>query len=197
MLHLPNNLLLMMRALCVLPSTYCHACAFRVLNYALNSKKLKDKLMDTSTLINEANLEHSRAINKVTIMALAKAASTAQAATAADATDDQSSSSKGSTTAAAVGLQEPLLLPLLPALAAARPVPASGVVRLPGGYDFKEQLSEFSFKTLFTKTEVIMALNKIKLESNKVVQWCSLMLNMLHCAQVTCCLDMAAATQEA
>eukprot|EP00775_Hariotina_reticulata_P004794 gene4794-5043_t len=45
-------------------------------------------------------------------------------------------------------------------------------MRLPGGYDFKEQLSEFSFKTLLTKTEVIFALNKIRMESNKVLKMC-------------------------
>lgn len=37
----------------------------RMLGYALNSKKLKGRLMDTSQLINEINLEHMRAMNKI------------------------------------------------------------------------------------------------------------------------------------
>lgn len=37
----------------------------RMLGYALNSKKLKDKLMDTSQLVNEVNIEYARTMNKV------------------------------------------------------------------------------------------------------------------------------------
>jgi dynein heavy chain len=37
----------------------------RMLGYALNSKKLKDKLMDTSQLVNEINIEYARTMNKV------------------------------------------------------------------------------------------------------------------------------------
>jgi len=33
--------------------------------FALNSKKLKDKLMDTSQLINEINIEYARTMNKI------------------------------------------------------------------------------------------------------------------------------------
>jgi dynein heavy chain len=36
-----------------------------MLNFALNSKKLKDKLMDTSQLISEVNTEYCRTMNKV------------------------------------------------------------------------------------------------------------------------------------
>ena len=37
----------------------------RMLGFALNSKKLKDKLMDTSQLINEINIEYARTMNKI------------------------------------------------------------------------------------------------------------------------------------
>eukprot|EP00959_Pyramimonas_sp_CCMP1952_P123228 2576280-Pyramimonas_sp.AAC.2 len=37
----------------------------RMLAVALNTKKLKDKLMDTSQLINEVNIEYARTMNKI------------------------------------------------------------------------------------------------------------------------------------
>ena len=36
-----------------------------MLGFALNSKKLKDKLMDTSQLISEINIEYARTMNKI------------------------------------------------------------------------------------------------------------------------------------
>ena len=36
-----------------------------MLGYALNSKKLKDKLMDTSQLISEVNIEYARTMNRI------------------------------------------------------------------------------------------------------------------------------------
>eukprot|EP00878_Enallax_costatus_P016966 GHUV01017809.1.p1 GENE.GHUV01017809.1~~GHUV01017809.1.p1 ORF type:complete len:1283 (+),score=439.89 GHUV01017809.1:87-3935(+) len=138
----------------------------RVLTFAMNSKKLKDRLMDTSTLINEANLEHARAMNKATLQALAAAAGTGNAA------QGESSAAEGYAAAAAgasvVGVQ---LLPLvLPPAEPVKPVPAKGTVEVPATYDFREQLSEFSFRTLLTKPEVIHALSKIRLESSKVIK---------------------------
>jgi dynein heavy chain len=132
----------------------------RVLTFALNSKKLKDKLMDTSNLINEANLEHARAMNKVALRTL-----TAAAAGAA-----------GSAAVAAAGSGEQLLPFAVPPAVPARAVPAKGTVEVAAaGYDFREQLSEFSFKTLLTKPEVIFALGKIRLESSKVGRCCMLL----------------------
>ncbi|KAF6265909.1 dynein heavy chain 2 [Scenedesmus sp. NREL 46B-D3] len=129
----------------------------RVLNFALNSKKLKDRLMDTSSLINEANLEHARAMNKVALRALTAAA----AGTASGAA------------VAAAGSGEQLLPFAVPPPVPAKPVPAKGTVEVAAAaYDFREQLSEFSFKTLLTKPEVIFALGKIRLESSKVVKMC-------------------------
>jgi dynein heavy chain len=37
----------------------------RVLGFALNSRKLRDKLMDTSQLISEINMEYARTMNKI------------------------------------------------------------------------------------------------------------------------------------
>ncbi|WIA11828.1 hypothetical protein OEZ85_011917 [Tetradesmus obliquus] len=129
----------------------------RVLNFALNSKKLKDRLMDTSSLINEANLEHARAMNKVALRTLTMAAAGAA----------------GSAAVAAAGSGEQLLPFAVPPPAPAKAAPAKGNVEVAAaGYDFREQLSEFSFKTLLTKPEVIFALGKIRLESSKVVKMC-------------------------
>lgn len=128
----------------------------RVLNFALNSKKLKDRLMDTSTLINEANLEHARAMNKVTLQTFAGACTVA------------GSSAEQPAGAAQAEYGEQLLPLMLPPPPPAKPVPAKDTVDLAAaGYDFREQLSEFSFKTLLTKAEVIFALGKIRLESSK------------------------------
>jgi dynein heavy chain len=130
----------------------------RVLNFAANSKKLKDRLMDTSGLINEANLEHARAMNKVALRTLTGAAAAAAAAGTA-----------GGGTVAAAGSGKQLLPFAVPPPPPAKPVPAKGTVEVAAaGYDFREQLSEFSFKTLLTKPEVIFALGKIRLESSKV-----------------------------
>jgi hypothetical protein len=46
--------------------------------------------------------------------------------------------------------------------------PRQGCVRVDGSYDFPQQYSEFSFRTLLTKAEVITALSKIKVECAKV-----------------------------
>lgn len=42
----------------------------RMVEFALNSKKLKDKLMDTSPLISEVNMEYARTMNKVKVWAV-------------------------------------------------------------------------------------------------------------------------------
>lgn len=135
----------------------------RVLLFALNSKKLKDKLMDTSSLINEANLEHARAMNKAALQSLAAAAvADSDAASGGSAAQGYAASASG----AVVGVQ---LMPLVaPPSHAVKPVPSKGTVQMPAGYDFRELLSEFCFKTLLTKPEVTHALAKIRLESSKV-----------------------------
>jgi dynein heavy chain len=122
----------------------------RVLAWALNTQKLQEKLMDTSSLINEANLEHARTLNKVMLQALVAARETAADAAAA-----------GQGCAAAEQL-----LPVTVPPATSSPAPTR--VEMPAGYDFKEQLSEFAFKTLLTRPEVISALSKIRQESTKV-----------------------------
>jgi hypothetical protein len=123
----------------------------RVLAWALNTQKLQEKLMDTSSLINEANLEHARTLNKVMLQALVAARGTAAADAAA----------AGQGCAAAEQL-----LPITVPPTTSNPVLAR--VEMPAWYDFKEQLSEFAFRTLLTRPEVISALSKIRQESAKV-----------------------------
>lgn len=44
----------------------------RMLGFALNSKRLKDKLMDSSQLITEINIEYARTMNKIVFDASSK-----------------------------------------------------------------------------------------------------------------------------
>jgi hypothetical protein len=44
----------------------------RILGFALNSRKLRDRLMDTSQIISEVNLDYARALNRATFEALAR-----------------------------------------------------------------------------------------------------------------------------
>jgi dynein heavy chain len=126
----------------------------RVLGSALNSKRLQERLMDTSSLINEANLEHARTLNKVLLQALLAARDSR--------CDDAAAAGQGCAAAEA-------LLPIhAPPSAAGRAAPARATLDMPPGYNFREQLAEFAFKTLLTRPEVITALSKIRLESGKV-----------------------------
>ncbi|KAK9803422.1 hypothetical protein WJX72_010826 [[Myrmecia] bisecta] len=118
----------------------------RMLGFALNSKKLKDKLMDTSQLINETNIEYARTMNKIVFDATIKAA--------------------------AQGKPDLALVPLKPSdfpLEAPCQAPGKGTVDVPA-YDFPEQFSEFSFRSLLTKAEVVMAAVKVRTECNKVLK---------------------------
>jgi dynein heavy chain len=125
----------------------------RVLSWALNTQRLQEKLMDTSSLINEANLEHARTLNKLMLQALVAVREAAVADAAA----------AGQGCAAAEQL-----LPITVPPESKRQIAARAAVEMPAGYDFKEQLSEFAFKTLLTRPEVISALSKICQESTKV-----------------------------
>ncbi|KAG1679690.1 hypothetical protein FOA52_006209 [Chlamydomonas sp. UWO 241] len=114
----------------------------RMLGFALNSKRLRDKLMDTSQLISEVNMEYARTMNKVIF----------------DETLKRGSS----------GCPAPLVaLPEVFPADARRPAPSHGTVQLPS-YDFPQTFSEFSFRSLNTKGEVIGALGKVKAECTKV-----------------------------
>lgn len=106
----------------------------RVLGFALNSKKLKDKLMDTSQLISEINIEYARTMNKIVF-------------------DD--SMSRPEASQKMLVQAEDFPLPPKP------PVPEAATVAVPE-YDFAEQFSEFSFYTCLTKSEVIVASTKVR-----------------------------------
>ncbi|KAG2485619.1 hypothetical protein HYH03_015682 [Edaphochlamys debaryana] len=141
----------------------------RMLSFALNSKRLKDKLMDTSALIAEVNIEYARTMNKVVL-------DTALAAAAAE----REAAEFGMTAAQAAGAKPPGMAggaPLIPITEEfpkepPRPVPEKGTVPVEGAQDFPQQFAEFSFKTLLTKPEVIMAITKIKVECAKVAKMC-------------------------
>lgn len=128
----------------------------RVLTSALNSKRLQERLMDTSALINEASLEHTRTLNKLLLRRLAGARDAAHTDTAAP----------GQGCAAA----EQLLPIAVPREAEVRRGPgrARAAVSMPPGFDFRQRLGEFAFSTLLTRPEAILALSKIRLESGKV-----------------------------
>jgi len=115
----------------------------RMLGFALNSKKLKDKLTDTSQLINEINIEYARTMNKIVF--------------------DESLKRRAQLTEMLVPLAEQFPQPQ------PKEVPESGTVRLPA-YDYPEQFSEFSFHSFLTKPEVITACVKVKTECNKVLK---------------------------
>ncbi|GLI62391.1 hypothetical protein VaNZ11_005010 [Volvox africanus] len=132
----------------------------RMLSFALNSKRLKDKLMDTSALIAEVNIEYARTMNKVVFDTSLQTARAEREAAAAG----------GRALSAAAA-------PLIPISEDfprdyPRPVPDKGTVPLDGMMDFPQQFSEFSFKTLLTKLEVINAITKIKVECAKVAKMC-------------------------
>lgn len=114
----------------------------RVLVYALNSKKLKDKLMDTSQLINEVNIDYARTMNKLIFDKVIQQDQNVRDSSILSIEDEFPAPSK----------QE---------------VPESGTYPIPL-YDFPEQFSEFSFHTFLTKPEVISAIVKVKSEGLKI-----------------------------
>ncbi|EFJ44217.1 dynein heavy chain 2, partial [Volvox carteri f. nagariensis] len=132
----------------------------RMLSFALNSKRLKDKLMDTSALIAEVNIEYARTMNKVVFDTALQGARAEKEAAAA------SGRAASAATAPLIPVNEDF--PRDPP----RLVPDKGTVPLEGSTDFPQQFSEFSFKTLLTKPEVITAITKIKVECAKVAKMC-------------------------
>jgi dynein heavy chain len=126
----------------------------RVLQSALNSKKLRDQLLDASSLVAAANMQHARALNKVALDALVARGEAGEGAQLLPlpAVVPQGS---GSMTVLASSSKRPRLN-------------GYATVEVPAGYDFVEQFSEFSFRSLLTKLEVISALGKIKAECAKV-----------------------------
>ena len=114
----------------------------RVLVYALNSKKLKDKLMDTSQLINEVNIDFARTMNKLIF----------------DKINKRDEKVKDSSI---LSIEDKFPIDVT------AKVPESGTFPIPL-YDFPDQFSEFSFHTFLTKPEVISAIVKVKSEGLKI-----------------------------
>ena len=116
----------------------------RILGFALNSKKLKDKLMDTSQLINEISIEYSRTMNKIIFDEALR---------------------RGDTVSNDMIISLDKEFPHEPP----KHVPDIATVEVPA-YGFPEQFSEFSFHSFLTKSEVISARVKVKTECSKVVK---------------------------
>ncbi|KAF5829735.1 dynein heavy chain, N-terminal region 2-domain-containing protein [Dunaliella salina] len=116
----------------------------RILGFALNSKKLRDKLMDTNALLAEVNTEYARSMNKITF---------------------DNTLRRG---------QSGCLAALVP-IAEAFPLERRVKTRYKGcvpvaEYDFAQQFSDFSFRTLLTKSEVISALTRVRVECAKALK---------------------------
>lgn len=117
----------------------------RMLGFALNSKRLKDKLMDTSQLINEINIDYARTMNRIVFDELTKKRMSAKSVNIVHFDGE-------------VFKDVPTITNL-----------QMGTVSVPW-YDFLEQFSEFSFNTSLTKPEVITASVKVLTECNKVLK---------------------------
>jgi dynein heavy chain, axonemal len=128
----------------------------RMLNYALNNKALKShmKLMDTSMLVNEINVEYQRTLNQLALERIAQVAPGAPVATTA-----------GSVAAAPFPT---LPLPAVPPPRLRRLAPARGTMPVEAS-DFPSAFSHFVFASLLTKGEVIAALSKLRAECVKVM----------------------------
>ena len=100
-----------------------------MLGLALNSKKLKDRLMDSGALISEVNMEYARTMNKIIF--------------------DEAQRRGGSLGSSAPLVQLAEAFPVL----APRSVPEKATLTI-DGFDFPQQFSEFSFRTLLTKVSL-------------------------------------------
>ncbi|GFH19487.1 uncharacterized protein HaLaN_16440, partial [Haematococcus lacustris] len=116
----------------------------RMLGYALNSKRLKDRLMDTSQLIGEVNVDYTRTMNKMSFDAALRRGHSGCAAPLVALTEQFQQEEQ-------------------------KPAPLKGCVSV-AEYDYPHQFSEYSFRTLLTKPEVISALARIRVECAKVLK---------------------------
>jgi dynein heavy chain, axonemal len=131
----------------------------RMLNYALNNKALKTqmKLMDTSMLISEINIEHARALNRILFDHIRRPPPLVPAISGLQPGD--------ATTAHFPALP----LAELFVVEGARCAPACGTAAIEP-HDFPETFSQFVFASLLTKNEVIAALVKARAECVKVME---------------------------
>ena len=117
----------------------------RILGYGLNSKKLKDKLMDTSQLINEVNIDYARTMNRIIFEGYLKSGAVTEDANPLGITSKFFEEEEDNV------FSRPLSTP----------------VDFPE-VDFPEYFSEFSFNTFLTQPEVISTLLKVRTECTKV-----------------------------
>lgn len=119
----------------------------RIIGFALNSRLLKEKLMDTTQYINEINIQYARSMNKIIFDHQACCAQLP----------------KGT-----------VMVPLTHEDFMEHPddkfcIKAAGQINI-ASYDFFNQFSEFSFRTLLTKQEVVSATVKVRVECQKVLK---------------------------
>ena len=124
----------------------------RILSLAMNSRKLKDRIMESSAMIGEINMEYARTMNKIIFDRAIKRSK------------HESLSSKIPSALTMVKVSEDIFPVENPQV-----IPKKGTVDAPE-HNFPQQFSEFSFKTLLTKPEVILALGRIKIECSKLLK---------------------------
>jgi dynein heavy chain len=112
----------------------------RVLALALSSQRLKNTDFDTSTLLNEVNMDYARAINRIVFQ-----------------TGYQD-----------VAQGEMFKFLRLPREEMVKDVPTAGAVETPE-HDFQEQFGTFAFFTFLIRPEVVHVLCKVQSECNKVL----------------------------
>ncbi|GMH32802.1 hypothetical protein BSKO_00636 [Bryopsis sp. KO-2023] len=118
----------------------------RMIGFALNSSHLKEKIMDTTQHINEINIQYARTMNKIIF-------------------DHRVHQTHNSTCITMIPLTESDIPPIEEDEFAH----SKSMVVLPA-YDYLEQFSEFSFRSLLTKAEVVSAIVKVRLECQKVLR---------------------------
>ncbi|BBN11637.1 hypothetical protein Mp_5g13570 [Marchantia polymorpha subsp. ruderalis] len=115
----------------------------RVKAHTYNTKFMKEKLMDVSGLLTEANTDYGNVMNKLTF--------------------DDSLKYKPTPSNEFIVEMDVEFPPDEPK----KPVPRSGTVEVPE-YDYEEQASEFYFMSCLTRPEVIIATAKLRFECNKI-----------------------------
>ena len=131
----------------------------RILGYGLNSKRLKDKLMDTSQLINEVNIDFARTMNKIVFDEYSKKVKAEEA----------QSSEEGTRAGSLLGGGQLVALPDS-SFSQTESIFARAL-STPNDYpecNFPELFSEFSFQSFLTQPEVISTLLKVRAECLKI-----------------------------
>lgn len=117
----------------------------RILGYVLNTKSLRERVVDSSQIVNEINIDYATALNVTSLNRRLR-----------DVDEDE---------------RDPHTVDVEVELPPSGhvTVPKTALVSLPE-YNFIEQFSEFSFNTFFTRPEAIHAVTKVLEENNKLLR---------------------------